>query len=302
MAEKKYKRSLFVNIIYTLAVISGLITFMLFFYPAISDAWNRYVASRLISEYITDLEEQKDYTEIRKAAEKYNQELFLKGNNHISEYTLKLFGDSGCVEKQSGEILNPDTYYESMLNIWNDQMMGYLEIPSIQVSLPVYHYTSEAVLSKGIGHLYGSSLPVGGMNTHAVLTGHSGLMNARIFTDLEKLKKGDVFTMHSLDFSHDYQVDQIKKVLPDELEDLSIHEGKDEMTLVTCTPYGINTHRLLVRGHRIPDQADQEQEVQPATQIQEVIHFPFFILGAGGVILMIGIVMISRIWRKEPVK
>lgn len=299
MVQKKYQTRIIVKIIYTLSVLSGLATFALFFYPTASDAWNRYVASRLISEYIWNVEEVQDYSAVRKMAEKYNQDLFAEGSNQIASYTQKLSGNANDEEKVSGEVINPDSYYESMLNIFDNQMMGYLEIPSIGVSLPVYHYTSEEVLGKGIGHLYGSSLPIGGKNSHTVLTGHSGLLNARIFTDLEKVKEGDLFSVHVLDLVNDYQVDQIKVVLPEELEDLTIHEGKDEVTLVTCTPYGINTHRLLVRGHRIQKEEKEQESVEVIEKFQEAVHFPAAVLGLCVMALVGGLGMIIRIWRKE---
>lgn len=140
--------------------------------------------------------------------------------------------------------------YNDLLNI-GDGIMGTIQIPSINVSLPIYHGTSEAVLEKGVGHLCGTSLPVGGEGTHAVLTGHTGLSNARLFSDLSLLEEGDVFYINILGETLTYQVDQIKVVLPTQMEDLSIQPDADYCTLVTCTPYGINSHRLLVRGVRV---------------------------------------------------
>ena len=137
-------------------------------------------------------------------------------------------------------------------------IMSYIEIPKIKCSLPVYHGTDEGVLQIAVGHIEGSSLPVGGLNTHCVLSGHRGLPSAKLFSNLDKLEEGDIFMIRTLDQTLTYEVDQIRIVLPDEVEDLKIEEGKDLCTLVTCTPYGINTHRLLVRGHRVANQEEAE--------------------------------------------
>ncbi|NEG52651.1 class C sortase, partial [Bifidobacterium dentium] len=149
-------------------------------------------------------------------------------------------------------------YYESVLDITGTGVMGYVTIPSIKVRLPIYHGTDEGILQIATGHIAGSSLPVGGESTHAVVSGHTGLPSAKLFTGLDKLKKGDTFAFHVLDQTYTYQVDQISVVLPKDLSKLNIESGMDYATLVTCTPYGVNTHRLLVRGHRIanPDAAD----------------------------------------------
>lgn len=136
--------------------------------------------------------------------------------------------------------------------------MSYIEIPKIKCSLPIYHGTDEGVLQIAIGHIEGSSLPVGGVNTHCVLSGHRGLPSAKLFSNLDKLEEGDIFMIRTLDQTLTYEVDQIRIVLPDEVDDLKIEEGKDLCTLVTCTPYGINTHRLLVRGHRVANREEAE--------------------------------------------
>lgn len=148
------------------------------------------------------------------------------------------------------ELETDSSEYDSLLCMTDDGVMGFIEIPSIDLSLPIYHGTSEQVLEKGAGHLQGTSLPVGGESTHTVLTGHTGLSNAKLFTDLTELEEGDVFFLTVMGKKLAYEVDQIKVVLPSELDDLSVVSGKDYCTLVTCTPYGVNTHRLLVRGIR----------------------------------------------------
>ena len=153
-----------------------------------------------------------------------------------------------------------DEEYESLLNLNGDGMMGYVEIPVIDQSIPIYHYTTEATLEKGAGHLFGSSLPVGGESTHAIISAHRGLPSAKLFTDLNLVEEGDVFYLHVLDQTLAYEVDQILTVLPDETESLGITEGEDYVTLITCTPYAVNTHRLLVRGHRIAYEEAKEIE------------------------------------------
>lgn len=144
--------------------------------------------------------------------------------------------------------------YEKTLDVTGTGIMGYVEIPKISVSLPIYHGTDATVLQIAIGHIPGSSLPVGGQGTHCVISGHRGLPSARLFTDIDQLREGDLFMLNVLGKTLTYQVDQIRVVLPDELDDLAIDDGQDYCTLVTCTPYGVNTHRLLVRGHRVPNQ------------------------------------------------
>ena len=178
--------------------------------------------------------------------------------------------------------------------------MSYIEIPSIDCSLPIYHGTDEGVLQKAIGHIPGSSLPVGGKSTHCVLSGHRGLPSAKLFTDLDQLKEGDTFLLRTLDETLTYQVDQILIVEPDELEALQIEEGEDLCTLVTCTPYGVNSHRLLVRGHRIANQADASsiRVTADAVQIDPILVAP--VVGVPIlVILLIGLLARTRKKREK---
>lgn len=193
--------------------------------------------------------------------------------------------------------LNPASMpYAGLLNIDGDGSMGYIEIPSIDVKLMIYHGTAEEVLQKGVGHLQGSSLPVGGRGTHCVLSAHTGLNNKKLFTDLDQLVKGDVFYIHVLDQILAYQVDQIKVVLPDETDDLKINAEEDYITLVTCTPYGINTHRLLVRGTRIPyteaKSTEKDAEVHKSTWIEQYLHAAMAGIGAA-----LAAVIFIVIWR-----
>ena len=202
-------------------------------YPAFSDFWNSRTQSRAITNYEAVLKnmEPEDYTAMFEKAYAYNQALY------ETDYPLRDF------HQVPG-------YYDT-LRITDNDMIGYLKIDRIGVELPICHGTSDEVLSKGVGHLEGSSLPVGGPNTHCVLSAHRGLPSAKLFTDLDRLEKGDTFRIVILDQVLTYQVDYIKVIEPTDISDLQIIEGGDYCTLFTCTPYGINTHRLLVRGVRI---------------------------------------------------
>lgn len=210
-------------------------------YPTVSDYWNSLHQSRAIATYSDAVEEMdtSDYERMWAEADAYNEKLYESGHG------------LGLAEDEKEE-------YESILDVSGTGIMSYIEIPSIKCSLPIYHGTDEAVLQIAVGHIEGSSLPVGGVNTHCVLSGHRGLPSAKLFSDLDKLEEGDLFMIRTLDQTLTYEVDQIRIVLPEEIDDLKIVEGEDLCTLVTCTPYGINTHRLLVRGHRVANQEDAE--------------------------------------------
>ena len=202
-------------------------------YPSISNYWNSKTQSHAITDYESVLEdmETEDYSAVFEEAYIYNQAL--------TEF--------------ANPLVNPEAVpgYWDMLNLTESGMIGYLVIDRIGVELPVYHGTSKEVLNKGVGHLEGSSLPVGGESTHCVMSAHRGLPSSKLFTDLDRLEPGDTFEIIVLDQVYTYQVDSIKVIEPDQISDLQIEEGKDYCTLFTCTPYGINTHRLLVRGVRI---------------------------------------------------
>lgn len=229
--KTKKKKGMSSTIIIVLVLIAGL---SLLLYPSVSDYWNSFHSSVAIADYskvVSDISEE-EYDKLLSAAQSYN--------NKISEKDNIFYLD----DEQKKE-------YNELLNITGTGIMGYIEIPNIKISIPVYHGTSEATLQIAIGHLEWSSLPVGGKSTHCVLSGHRGLPSAKLFTDLDKLVVGDVFVMRVLDDAYTYEVDKIMIVEPDETDDLVVIEGGDYCTLVTCTPYGINSHRLLVRGHRI---------------------------------------------------
>lgn len=218
------------NVIFILVFLTGL-GFLL--YPTVSDRWNRMHQSRAITAYAEAAAsmDDADYEKVMAAARAYNGELAARG------------GSVTLTEEEKAA-------YEAQLNITGQGIMGYIDIPKINCYLPVYHGTTEGVLQTSVGHLEGSSLPVGGESTHCVLSGHRGLPSARLFTDLDQIITGDMFMVCVLDEVLTYEVDQILVVLPEETEALAIETGKDYCTLVTCTPYGVNSHRLLVRGRR----------------------------------------------------
>ena len=215
-----------------------LIGLSLLLYPTVSDYWNSLHQSRAIATYAQAVAEvdDKQYEHMWDDAYEYNEQLKSKSNRWI------------MTDEEREE-------YESLLDVSDNGILGYIEIPKIKVSLPIYHGTDEGILQIAVGHIEGSSLPVGGPGTHAVLSGHRGLPSAKLFTNLDELVVGDEFLIRVLDETLTYEVDQIRIVEPDDLSDLEIEEDKDLCTLVTCTPYGINTHRLLVRGHRVETKA-----------------------------------------------
>ena len=250
------KKSSFVTAILIAALLAGA---LLLLYPTVSDYWNSFHQSRAIASYaeqVADLDDNM-YDQIWADARAYNETL----DNSTSRFVM--------TEEQK-------KIYEALLNIADNGVMGYIEIPKIKCNLPIYHGTDEAVLQIAIGHVQGSSLPAGGESTHCVLSGHRGLPSAKLFSDLDQLTEGDVFLLRVLDETLTYEVDQIRTVLPEELDDLAIEEGKEYCTLVTCTPYGINSHRLLVRGHRVENQASAStiRVTADAMQIEPLLIAP----------------------------
>ena len=220
-------------------------------------------------------------------------ELYEKLWNEAIEYNRVLADRSDRFEMTRADRQE----YESLLNVSGNGIMGYIEVPAINCSLPIYHGTNEAVLQTSIGHLEGSSLPTGGAGTHCVVSGHRGLPSARLFTDLDKLTEGDIFILKVLDQTLTYEVDQILTVDPYDLSALAIDPQQDYCTLVTCTPYGINTHRLLVRGHRVENRT-QTQDITEARDISQVN--PVLILSlAAGVIIILIIILLVRARRKN---
>ncbi|MGN0071868.1 MAG: class C sortase [Atopobiaceae bacterium] len=234
MKRKRNKKVLIAEIVLGCLLLAG-IGMML--YPTISDWWNKQHQSEAIATYQQAVSDN--------SAEK-NQEMW----DEAVAYNATLQPGTSRFTLTEDELAQ----YESLLNVTGTGIMGYVKIPKINVELPVYHGTDDATLQIGVGHIPGSSLPVGGLGTHTVISGHRGLPSARLFTDIDQLEEGDLFEIDVLGKTLTYQVDQIRTVLPDELQDLEIDPNMDLATLVTCTPYGVNTHRLLVRGHRVDTQ------------------------------------------------
>ena len=252
----KKKKGNFTTLLLILVLLAGL---SLLLYPSVSDYWNSFHKTRAIAAYAEEVANlnQDQYDEIWAAAESYNASL----TDRVNAYLLS--------DAQKEE-------YQQLLNVSGLGVMGYIEIPSIDCALPIYHGTEESVLQIAVGHLEWSSLPVGGESTHCVLSGHRGLPSAKLFTNLDKLQTGDIFMLRVLDNVLTYEVDQILIVEPQEPGTLRIEEGKDFCTLVTCTPYGINTHRLLVRGHRIDniEEAKTVRVTADAIQIEPLLVAP----------------------------
>lgn len=231
MKEKASKKNRIIVILLVAVLLAGL---SLLLYPAVANYWNSRHQSQVIATYVDAVTklDNSAYDALWAEAQAYNAALLSNEDRFFPSE-----------EEQQ--------YYDTLLDVAGDGIMGYLQIPGIGVTLPIYHGTDEEVLQVAIGHIEGSSLPVGGLGTHSVISGHRGLPSARLFTDLDQLTEGDRFTLSVLDETLTYEVDQIRIVEPDDISLLEIEADKDLCTLVTCTPYGVNTHRLLVRGHRV---------------------------------------------------
>ena len=272
------KKGNFLNILLVLVFLVGL---SLLLYPSVSDYWNSFHQTRAIATYAEEVAtlDKEQYDELWAAAQQYNRSLTERGNAYVLSEEQK-------------------EAYEELLDVSGLGVMGYIEIPEIDVSLPVYHGTEESVLQIAVGHLDWSSLPVGGESTHCVLSGHRGLPSAKLFTNLDKLTEGDIFLLRVLDEVLTYEVDQILIVEPQETGALRIEEGKDYCTLVTCTPYGINTHRLLVRGHRIDniEEAKTVRVTADAIQIEPLLVAPIV------AIPILLLLMILLLLPKQPQK
>jgi sortase A len=253
-----------------------LVGLSLLLYPTVSDYWNSIHQSNMIADYSEDVAQldEESYEDVWNQALEYNKAFSKR------EFDLQLTDEEREV-------------YEEELNISGNGIMGYVEIPSLDVSLPIYHGTEEGTLQIAVGHIEGSSLPVGGESTHCVLSGHRGLPTSRLFTDLDQLVIGDYFMLQVLDETLTYEVDQILIVDPNELDALEIEEGQDYCTLVTCTPYGVNTQRLLVRGHRVENiNTDSQVRVTAdATLTSPVLVAPFL---AAPVLLLLLILLLIK--------
>lgn len=261
------------TIIAILVFITGL---SLLLYPTVSNYWNSKHQSRVVANY-TDTLAKMDKKEKQYAidqAVQYNESLVLNENRFSpSDSELSL--------------------YKSLLNADGTGMMGYITIPEIRCKLAIYHSVDDSVLQVGVGHLEGSSLPVGGSSTHCVISGHRGLVSARLFTDIDRLEKGDLFYLHVYGKVLAYEVDKISVVEPEDYGPLEIEEGKDFCTLLTCTPYGINTQRLMVRGHRVVDSLYDESNItSDAARVDTLV-----VASCVGVVLLLVGIIVSKIWR-----
>lgn len=271
--KSKEKKKFTIKDIIRLIVL--LVAFSVLLYPTFSSYLNEKNSSRVVSNY--DAESVKlsnaEKEQMLADARAYNQEML---------------GNIDLIDPFSQTNTEIDERYQSLLNVDGSGMMGYIRIPKIKVELPIYHGTSETVLQAGVGHFWGTSLPVGGESTHTVLTGHRGLPTKTLFTNMDKLKVGDIFYIKVLGETLAYKIDQILTVLPEETEVLSIEPGQDYATLVTCTPYAINTHRLLVRGERIPYE-EAIKEV-PDQNIKPELSFTAKVLIITIVVILIGLI------------
>ena len=242
-------------------------------YPTFSNWWNSMHQSQMIAGYVEKTNEisnqKKD--EILKEAEIYN--------NGLKKRNLDRFN---LTKKELDE-------YNKLLNVTDTGIMAVVNIPKINVKLPIYHTTTEGVLQIAVGHIPGSSLPIGGKGSHCVLSGHTGLVSSKLFTDLDKLKKGDIFTIKVMDRTLTYKVDKITVVLPTEINDLEINDDMDYVTLQTCTPYGVNSHRLLVRGERIPN-ISNVQDIENETKSSYILY----IILAISIFLLILLILITK--------
>jgi sortase A len=273
-----FKEQLF-TIVLVLALIVGL---GLLIYPSFADYWNSFHQSRAVMSYAESVANMNDeeYARILDEARIYNQELAEKGISWTP------------TEEQKAA-------YREELNIDSSGIMGYIKIQKIGVMLPIYHGTEESILQTSIGHLEESSLPVGGAGSHCMLSGHRGLPSARLFTDMDKLIEGDTFTMTVMNETLTYEVDHIWIVEPSDLSHLTIEDGKDYCTLITCTPYGINTHRLLVRAHRIDNLNGDAMVVADAIQIQPIYIAPFLAIPLLFILLLYVLISTSAKNRKK---
>ena len=274
----KKKNGNFTTLLLILVLLAGL---SLLLYPSVSDYYNSFHQTRAIASYAEQVAslDNTTYDQFWADANAYNQSLRSRANPYV-------LPDE---QKQT---------YLRLLDVSGQGIMGYIEIPEIDVSLPIYHGTDEGVLQVAVGHLEWTSLPVGGSSTHCVLSGHRGLPSAKLFTNLDKLSEGDTFLLRVLDEVLTYEVDQILIVEPQETEALKIVEGQDYCTLVTCTPYGINTHRLLVRGHRIDNLAEAKtvRVTADAIQIEPLLVAP--IVAIPMLLLLLILLLLPRRRRK----
>ena len=281
--DKRIKKNRFTILVPIIIFVIGA---GIFLYPAISN-------------YITSIgHDQVIHSYAAKVSETTQEQIDAIWNEAII-YNDNLAGDPlhDPFVAGSGYVI-PDNY-EEVLNPNGDGVMAYIEIPKIDVYLPIYHGTSEEVLAKGAGHIEATSLPIGGINRHSVISAHRGLPSSLLFTRLDELEKGDIFNIHVLNEIHSYEVDQIEVILPEELSSLSYEPDKDLVTLLTCTPYGVNTHRLLVRGHRVDYVPEKEVEQEDSLIPEWLQEYLLSILIGFILVLIICIIIVLRVKRKR---
>lgn len=257
----------------------------LLLYPTVSNYWNTLHASRAVATYVDA---------VQNMGEDKRREMLQKA----IDYNKSLTSDNQRLTISSARRQE----YESILDVDGNGMIGYIEIPNVNITLPVYHGTNDDVLQIAVGHLDWTSLPVGGTSTHCVLSGHRGLPSAKLFTNLDQVKEGDSFVIRVLDEVLTYEVDQIRIVEPAAVDDLMIENGKDYCTLVTCTPYGVNSHRLLVRGHRVENESESIRVTSEAIQIEPLIVAPAIAIPTLIIIFVLLIASSNKKKKKQKLK
>ena len=281
----------------------------IFLYPILSNLYVGYFQNQVIDSYQDKIEQMTEQEKRQKLAEmmRYNDKLNQTGIEYVDPFEgiLDNDTDSGADESEIATSIDEESDIYDALSDSVGEALGHIEISKIDIDIPIYFGTSEKVLQEGVGLLEGSSLPVGGTSTHATLTGHNGLPSAKLFTDLHKLAVGDVFLIHSINGTLAYEVDTIITVLPDETDSLKIVEGEDLVTLITCTPYMINTHRLLVTGHRVD--YEEVEEISKETQVTDPVKdvkeqdnkIIYFVVAMAFILLMVTIMLYRRRRKKE---
>lgn len=270
---KKKKKSWISTLILVVILLAGV---GIMAYPTVSDWWNSMHSTRAIANYtaVVDAASREEKERILNAAKEYNDRRPLGVHLSLSDAEM--------------------SEYESLLDLTGTGIMGYIQIPAINVDMPVYHTVEDSVLQVAAGHIPGSSLPVGGQSAHSIISGHRGLPSARLFTDLDKLVEGDVFTITVLDETYTYMIDQIRIVLPEETEELAVERDRDYCTLVTCTPYGINTHRILIRGARVENTGEVLNIPADATKVPSYLVIPAVAVPMLFLLLLILLILYGR--------
>ena len=271
--QKKSKDNFLTNVLVFILII-GL---SLLLYPTVSDYWNSFHQSEAVAGYVQKVQDmgQDKKDKMLADAKAYNQTL-AKG----------VMPDLNLSNAEK-------SVYNKTLDVTGTGIMAYVEIPKINTTLPIYHGTDDAILQVAVGHIPGTSLPVGGKGTHAVISGHRGLPSAKLFTDIDRLVDGDTFMIQVLDETLTYEVDQILTVLPDDVSALAIDPNQDYVTLVTCTPYGVNSHRLLVRGHRIPNKIKNARVISEASRVEPLLVAPIL-----AIFIFILLLLVITVYRK----